>query len=72
MMKIAPEFFFYVVAYRMASSHKCNIITSANCAEADLAFLMAYDHIWAESESVVANSTSVLFYVSLIVPEPVH
>ena len=40
---------FYVVAYRTSSSHKCNIVTSANCAEADLAFLMAYAHIWAES-----------------------
>ena len=33
---------FYVVACRTASSHKCNIVTSASCAEASLAFLMTY------------------------------
>ena len=40
---------FNVVAYQTASSHECNIITSANCAEAGLAFLMTYAHIWAVS-----------------------
>ena len=49
MMKISPDGF-YVVVHGMSSSHKCNIVTSANCAEADLAFLMAYAHIWAESK----------------------
>ena len=41
---------FYVVAHRTASSHKCNIVTNANCAEAGVTFLMAYAHIWAESD----------------------
>ena len=50
-----------------SSSHKRNIVTSTNCAEADLTFVMAYAHIWAESEQFVANSTSVLFFPPLCI-----
>ena len=46
-----------------------NTVTSANCTEANLAFLMAYAHIRAESEYFLANSTSVLLFPPLCVTD---
>ena len=63
---------FYVVAYRMASSHKCNIVTSANCTEVDLAFLVVYAHGQSNSFQMQHQCYSLPLYASLILPEPVY
>ena len=62
---------FYVVVYRSASSHKCKIVTSANCAEADLAFLMAY--VYGQSPNnllqIRHQCCSFPLYASLMSPD---
>ena len=48
MMKIASEMFMWLYIERPAATNAT--LSPAQIAEADLAFLMAYAHIWAESE----------------------
>ena len=59
---------FHVVAYRIASSHKCNIVTSANCAEANLDFLMAYVHTGAIRVRIICCK----FNISVILSSSMH
>ena len=72
-MKIAPEMFL-CGCISNGQQPQIQNVTSTNCAEADLAFLMAYA-IYGQSQNhllqIQHQRYSFPLYVSLILPEPV-